>query len=341
MRCGRCEFENMPGLQKCMRCGSALSGSAEPVQVHPPRQPGWKKPIRDLARRLRKAIPFLQWSADGFHGRVFPEWLTKITRVGCFGAVLSIIPGLAHLVQKRFKSVQWWIVGWAILLLLGLLLFGSQIGMLILGLALGTHIWIAVHSSVLKEYDNFGHRMIAFLAILLFYYMAYLGLGNVIFYNTPGGYSVTDSSDLNIYNGDYLLGSRRRTSVEDITRGSFVLTELSSIRRINIFGPGNPSGYVQIVALPGEKIEIKDGFFVIDDKIQDSERFAVPQWLKSKKISKVLSKDQYFISAQYQGTGYNEVAILNVCIINHAQIEAKAIFRWMPLQRKGFIRESE
>jgi hypothetical protein len=98
---------------------------------------------------------------------------------------------------------------------------------------------------------------------------------------------------------------------------------------------------VQIVGLPGEKIAIEKGQFVVDDEILDPERFPVPGWLKKKTFSKVLSKDEYFISALYRGTGYNEGQMLSVCLKSQTQIEAKAFARWMPLSRKGFIRESE
>jgi hypothetical protein len=47
----------------------------------------------------------------------------------------------------------------------------------------------------------------------------------------------------------------------------------------------------------------------------------------------------YFISAQYQGTGYNEAQAIEVCIVNQEQIIAKAFLRWNPLRRRGFIKD--
>ena len=180
-----------------------------------------------------------------------------------------------------------------------------------------------------------------FFIILFFYFIGYRALGSVIFDRIPGGHAVSDSSDLNIYSGDYLIGSSRRTSREDITRGSYVLTELVSIGDMRIPGTDYPRGYAQIIAMPGEKISIEKGFFVVDDKTLDSERYPVPAWLKKKEISQVLQQDQYFISANYRGNMYNEEQILTICIITPSRIEAKAFLRWMPLSRRGLIEDSQ
>ena len=110
MRCQRCEFENMPGLDTCLRCGSVLINADEPIDIHPPRMSRWKKPIRNFFRQLRQFMPISAWSGEDLHFHFFPPWLKKISRVNFLGAFLSIIPGLAHLIQKRFHSIRWWVL---------------------------------------------------------------------------------------------------------------------------------------------------------------------------------------------------------------------------------------
>jgi hypothetical protein len=338
MRCQRCEFENMPGLEKCMRCGSVLTKSTEPVDVHPPRMSRWKKPIRGLFRRLRKFMPIAAWSGEDLHSHAFPEWFRKASRIGFLGAVLSLIPGLAQAIQRRFSSIRWWVVAWGVLLLSSLFLFGSGVGMFLMGLALGVHVWIAVHSALLEEYHEFNYRIAGYLIILVFYFILYQAFGRVIFFNLRGGYSVIDVPSAQIHHGDFLLGRSSQTAPEDIIPGSVVLVRLENVGNHGFRQRAN-SAYAQVIGLGGDTVAIINDQFVVNDEVLDPEQYPVPAWLKRQTFSTVVSKGSYFISAQYQGTGYNEAQAIEVCIVNQEQIIAKAFLRWNPLRRRGFIKD--
>ena len=285
-------------------------------------------------------MPISPWSGDDLNGRHYPDWLMKFTRIGCFGAICSFIPGLAHLIQKRFHTIRWWVLSWAILLPMSLFMFGSSVGMFLLGLAIGVHVWIAVHSALLREHNELHHRVIGYLIILGFYFFAYHGLGSLIFYNIPGGYSVVDSPASKIHHGDFMLGRRSQIQEEYLTRGSFVLAHLSNVGG-NLFRQSDDLAYVQIVGLPGDIVAIENGSYLINGEIVDGEQFPVPNWIKRYVFSKSVPNSSYFISANYQGAGYDQTMAVNVCIIPQNQIEAKAFMRWIPLSRRGFIRESE
>jgi hypothetical protein len=336
MRCQRCEFENMPGLEKCMRCGSVLSDSSEPVDVHPPRMSRWKKPVRELFRRLRQFMPIAAWSGDDLHTRAFPDWLRKASRIGFFGAFLSLIPGLAHVVQRRFSSVRWWVVAWLMTLLLGLFFFGSFAGLIIMGLAIGIHVWIAVHSALLEEYHEFNYRIVGYLIILVFYFVLYQAFGRFVFFDLRGGYSVVDVPTAQVHHGDYLLGRPSQAAPENIIQGSIVLVRLENVGNHG-FRQRTDSAYAQVIGLAGDTVAIINDQFVVNDEVLDAEQYPVPTWLKRQTFSTVVSQDSYFISAQYQGTGYNEAQAIEVCIVNQKQIVAKAFLRWNPLSRRGFI----
>ncbi len=336
MRCQRCEFENMPGLEKCMRCGSVLSDSAEPVDVHPPRMSRWKKPIRRLRRRLREFMPIAAWSGDDLHSRAFPDWLAKVSRVAFFGAALSLIPGLAHAIQRRFHTIRWWVVAWVVLLLSSLFLFGSGVGMFLMGLTLGVHVWIAVHSALLTEYHQFNYRLAGYLIIMIMYFILYQAFGRVLFYDLRGGYSVIDVPTARVHHGDYLLGRVSQTDSEDITYGSFVLVQLENVGNHG-FRPRADAAYAQVIGLAGDRVAIENGLFVVNGKVQDAEQFPVPTWLKRQSFSTLVPQASYFISAKYQGAGYTESQAVSVCVVGQDQIAAKAILRWMPLARRGFI----
>lgn len=338
MRCQRCEFENIPGLEACMRCGSVLTAGSEPIDIHPPRMPSWKRPIRGFFRQLRQFMPVAAWSGDDLHSRAFPDWLRKVSRVGFFGAMLSFIPGLAHVIQKRFHTVRWWIVAWLVILLAALSFYGSPIGLILLGLAIGIHVWIAVHSALIDEYPQFNYRAVGFAIFLFFYFILYMAIGRLIFAGLQGGYASVDVPYAKIQHGDYLLGRPSQADPADITRGNFVLVELENVRGQRM-GRRRGSAYAQVIGLGGDTVRISNRHFVVNDEVLDTERYPVQAWLPNELGSTVVPQDSYFISAQYRGTGYNMSQVLQVCIVNHDQIESKAFFRWMPLHRRGFIRE--
>jgi hypothetical protein len=338
MRCQRCEFENMPGLDSCMRCGSVLTAAGKSMEVHPPRMSRWKKPIRNLRRRLRKFMPIAAWSVDDLHSRAFPDWLAKASRVAFFGAVLSLIPGLTHAIQRRFHTIRWWVMAWGVLLLSSLFLFGSGVGMFLMGLALGVHVWIAVHSALLEEYREFNYRLAGYLIIMVFYFILYQAFGRVIFFNLRGGYSVIDVPSAQIHQGDFILGRPNQIAQENITPGSFVLVRLENVGNHG-FRQRTNSAYAQVIGLGGDTVAIINDQFVLNDEVLDSDLYPVPAWLKRQTFSTVVPQVSYFISAQYQGTGYNEAQAIEVCIVNQEQIIAKAFLRWNPLRRRGFIKD--
>ncbi|MCE5184639.1 MAG: S26 family signal peptidase [Planctomycetaceae bacterium] len=334
MRCLQCEFENMPGLTKCMRCGSVLQAPAA-VEVHPPRMSRWKKPVRHIMRSLRQTVPAAAWSDEEHRFHIFPEWLRKASRVSFFGAVLSFIPGFAHIIQRRFFSIRWWVLAWLVLLLGGLFLFGSTLGQILLGAAVGVHVWIALHSAVLKEYDSLRVRVGYYLAFLVIFYISYQVLGRVIFFNMRPGFSASHVPAVQVHRGDLLLG---RTDIDPngLARGSYVLTPLSTLGGHN---RRSTPVYVQVVALPGEVVDVNDGSWTVNGNFLDTEQYPIPVWLTKLKFRTVVPEDSYFINAEFRGTGYNSQQAASVCIVVRNRIEAKAFMRWIPLRRRGFIAE--
>ena len=57
MRCARCEFENIPGQTRCIRCGSILEAGSAVIDIYPPRMPAWSKPSApSMNRPMRRII---------------------------------------------------------------------------------------------------------------------------------------------------------------------------------------------------------------------------------------------------------------------------------------------
>ena len=92
MQCSNCQFENMPGIQTCGRCGANLQLATLGINVHPPRASRaaklWRRwfPVAPFVRRAVGPSPvrsppgaptggnpvFLRRQC--FCGRSFPGW---------------------------------------------------------------------------------------------------------------------------------------------------------------------------------------------------------------------------------------------------------------------------
>jgi len=339
MRCQRCEFENMPGLDTCMRCGSVLQGANVTVDVHPPRMSRWKKPIRLFGRRLRQVAPVSAWSGEDLYSRMVPDWLRKASCVGFFGGALSIVPGLAHIIQKRLYTVRWWILSWVILLLTGLFFYGSTLGMILLGLAIGVHVWIALHSSVLQEYEDLRARMGFYLLFLIFFWFLYTQIGPFVFFDIRGGVSAAHVPARQVHRGDYLLGRVSAAAPQDLVRGDFVLAQLSAVGGYGLLR--TDSAYVQIIGLPRETVTIVEGQWVVNSVQLDPQLYPVPAWISRTNISVMVPENAYFVNVLYSGAGYNAVQAQSVCTVTQDKIQAKAFMRWNPLRRRGLISGTE
>ena len=97
---------------------------------------------------------------------------------------------------------------------------------------------------------------------------------------------------------------------------------------------------VEIVGLPGESVEIKKDSFIVNEQQLDGERYPVPLWLRSHRISVRIPQGSYFISTEYNvpGQSPSDEIIRRACLVHAADIEALAFMNWWPLSRRGFIR---
>jgi len=337
MRCPRCEFENMPGQTKCFKCGSVLEGPKE-INVHPPRMAGWKRPIRSVRRWIRgtTGIPNLKIEIPTPGKRTFK----------CFGGlILSIVPGLAHLLDRRFKEIRWYFLAWLILLLGSLFLYATTTGLLLAGLAVGLHTWIAVHHTVIRELKEFGPRLFAMIFLMILIGILYWSVQRVFLADITTGYTTLTIPYYNVESGDCLLARYSHAQEHPLPRGSLTLARMRSVgvyqgraREVGGFGPPM---IVQIIGLPGEKLEIIEGTFFIDGQLLDTERYPVPQWLRTREISVKIPEDSYFVSTEYnvdrRGRGLDERTILAACLIRSEDISARAFMRWLPVGKRGFL----
>ncbi|MGA2092395.1 MAG: S26 family signal peptidase [Sedimentisphaerales bacterium] len=341
MRCQRCQFENMPGESRCFRCGSALGDAAIAVDVHPPRMARWKRPIRLVLRRFRRL-------------NIAPESLPKVPAFlkimsgnALGGIFLSIVPGLAHLVEGRFREVRWWVQAWFVVLLVGMFFYGGSIGLLFLGFAVGLHTWIAFNHALMKEHIETNQHLVDFVMLLVFFGLLYFGVRATVFRDFVMGFSSRTIPYQNVQTGDIMLARRSRAQPNLLKRGSFVLVNLNDVGNGNWrewrWRQGRGEMVVQIVALGGETVDINNAF-VVNGRPLDEKRFPVPQWLRRNIRQIQVPEGSYFINVEYNIQGnaaMNEGLIKSACVIEGSRIEAAAVMRWLPLSRRGFLRAEE
>ena len=136
MQCSNCQFQNMPGVQTCGRCGASLQLASSAIDVHPPR-------ASLAAKRWRRWLPSARWQRwftfSGWRQQLSTwwaysrrvvsdilayiraiQWPSGMPRLGL--VMRTIVPGWAHWYSGRFVRARW--------------IFGCYIGLLLLALSL-------------------------------------------------------------------------------------------------------------------------------------------------------------------------------------------------------------
>jgi hypothetical protein len=275
----------------------------------------------------------------------FPDWLKIMSLNAFFAIILSIVPGLAHLAQRRFRQIRWYFVSWVVFLLAGMFLYGSNMGFLLFGLAVAAHAWMAFHASLIKEHAESGRRAFDIVMLLVFLAFIYWGIRFAAFRDFVWGYTSLTIPYQSVQSGDCLLGRRSRAREEMLLRGSLVFARFREVRvGRGVWGRGNNYNTVgQIIALPGETIEVKEGRFVVNGRVLDGEKFPVPGWMSGMQMSATIPSDSYFVSTVYRIAGANMTGdmIRDACILPKGDIEALAVMKWFPLASRGFLRSYE
>jgi len=341
MRCARCEFENIPGQTRCIRCGSILEAGSEVIEIYPPRMAVWRKPFRDGMRWLR--------------GRRLMSKMPAAVRRGCdvvisdslVGLALSVVPGLPYLLKRRLREVWLLVLLWLVLLCASVLFYHSPIGGLLIGLTLGVHAWTAVRYGLIKEIEGFTERVALVVIVIILLALLYWAVPHVVIRGFGGAYTSLTIPALNVSRGDYFL-VRHVAGTEPLPRGALVLIEPAGIRNAHRDQRLNPDRRMigQIAGLPGETVRVQGNAYVIGGQRLDPNSLPVPGWLQrypprsAKGI--VVPDHSYFVSSDYAvamhgNIAMTEQAISNVCIMRASDIRARAFLHWWPLSRRGFV----
>lgn len=134
--------------------------------------------------------------------------------------------------------------------------------------------------------------------------------------------------------GDVIVFISREISVDNSIWGRFVRLYKDMFAKITR-KEGHFRLVKRVIALPGDKIDIRDGKVYVNDKEMEEEYLNQPTFEKSKvEYPFVVPQDQYFVMGDNRGMSYDS---RDFGSIKREQIEGKVWMRIWPLNKLGGI----
>ncbi len=162
MQCVNCFFENLPGLERCGRCGASLRLCDSAVDVHPPRAPNssWiggrvlRRLRWSMRRRIHRIGEAVALETAPMSSLVLPDRSAFALLVRC------IVPGWPQrFAGQRVRGRVMWVLYLATLVA-AVLFAGTPTGGWLLGIALACH-FASVVDAVAALGDNLRARIAA------------------------------------------------------------------------------------------------------------------------------------------------------------------------------------
>jgi len=333
MKCPQCDFENVPGQQRCFKCNSLLENT-EIIDIYPPRMSHCKKPFRYIRRVLRSnRIPEMPKTSIATK--------TYIQQYQPFAMVLNIIPPLGYIIKGRFHEIKWLFLAWIMSLTISIFLYGDTLFNITFAIAVALHIKMFLDFSLKKNLTQLTHKIVAIIIIFLLLMTCYISVGLLIFRHLGLQRSSIAIPSKNIQKGDGLLTSL--ATQNDIKPGDIIIFKPYSIgqyqrQRITAFaGSNNACG--QVIALPGQTLELKDNHFNVDGQTLDPNNFPIPNWLQNRTFYAKINDSSFFIAAEYNtNSRITKGFIGQACIVDVNKIDRRAYMIWSPIWRRSFIR---
>ena len=337
MQCSNCQFQNMPGVQACGRCGASLQLASLAIDVHPPRASRaakWRRrwfPIGRYWNRFRAA------AASALAGVRITGWPSDLQTPAVL--LRMIVPGWAQRYVGRHARARWMFGCYLGLLLSGLLFVGTGLGWLLLGLALSLHA-ASILDIVAATVLDFRQRLIySCVAMLLLTTFAYYPVGQLLaLVATPQRFNVAAPP---FEAGDVVLVNPSAYRRSDPRPGDVVHYRLPA-QDVRATGPGwYPRMYRlqgdrvdRILARAGDKVTCDRGKLLVNG--QPSPWLPLnPQRLPAK-LNITVPENGYLIFPSTDLLLFDVGQIAS--IVSREQIRGRVYRRNQPLWRFGAIR---
>jgi hypothetical protein len=335
MQCSNCQFQNIPGVQACGRCGASLQLASSAIDVHPPRASRaakwWRRwfPITRYWNRFRAAGVFARVRISG--------WPTDLQRPGVL--LRMIVPGWAQRCTGRTVRARWMFGCYLGLLLSGLLFIGTALGWLLLGLAVSFHA-ASILDIVATSVFNFGQRLIyTGVAILMLTIIVYYPAGRLLaLVASPQQFNVAAPP---FAAGDVLLVNSYAYRWSDPQPGDVVHYRLPAQDVQGRLPDGHAAVYRlqgdridRILAKAGQKVTCSQGELLVDG--QPSPWLPLGSQPLPDALDITVPEDSYLI---FPSTGPLPLTVWQIAsIVHRGQISGRVYWRNQPLWRFGPIR---
>jgi hypothetical protein len=218
------------------------------------------------------------------------------------------------------------------------------------------HAWIAMDAVVsTKQFKDemtalarIGWRLSGIVVLVILLYGAYVRAQHVIGF-TVGDVGVTVPAQ-QVERGDAVLCRFLEPGADPaLKRGDLVLVRVRKFQANYDIGNGIYDEYVgdqvgQLIALPGDELGLTPGGFTVNGRALDPLKFAVPPWLKAYAGGLSLGKNEYFVTMEYQAQGHGQGGASEIklaCVHGRPELLARGVMRWLPMRKRGFLKELE
>ena len=343
MQCCNCQFENMPGVEHCGRCGASLLLASAAIDVHPPRASQrakrWRRRfpnIRTLPRRVGDAVSTM---ARAFFGQV------EIERPASPVFARMVVPGWPQLYCGQTHRGRLFLGIYVGCLLLGAVFVGTVLGSLLLGLALSCHassVLDVIYSGTCDWRTRIRYALTCclVLAVCVYWPVGWL-VSRVV---TPQVIAM-DAPPFRA--GDVVLCNPSAYAWSSPRVGDVVLYDIGATRVPGRTAGGMAANYRiqgdridRILAGPGQKVGWEDGRLEVDG--QPSPWSPLNPEPLSGQLTLTVPSPCYLVlpsTDPYLGTGAAVgLAWQTVCLVPSASIRGKAYLRHQPLSRFWLIK---
>jgi hypothetical protein len=273
---------------------------------------------------------------------------------------LSIVPGLAHALRHQFGAIHLYVISWFVSLLMGLLFFGRSLGSASMACAFVLHAWIAMDAVVgtkrfkekMTALARTGWRLAGIAALVVLLYTAYGQVQRWVGLTVGISDIAVPAQEVALRDAILCRLLPQRADPPPLKRGDLVLCRVRESGANFDLGPGIfhevvPEVVGQLIATPGEVVSWSAEGFAINGRALDPWKFPVPNWLRGDSGARGLGKNEYFVTMEWhmegEGYGYGGHAdvISLTCLYGRHDLLARGVMRWLPLRKRGFLKELE
>lgn len=348
IECSKCGLANLDHVSVCVDCGTSLvqEGKVPELKVYPPRAGRFKK-LCLLFYKINRNIGSLDTSKpvhlpvnidiEKTPGKSFREYLLDFADFK--GAAASIIPGLGHVIQKRYLRALIVVIFYLLFIALGVLFYGRVLSNLFFGCAISLHAIAIFDCLPLAKpfFNNIGSRVSIMVSIIILTIVVYYYINDQISEQIFGSWINVTQGEPVISQGDFILIRKQ----EKYQRGDIVFC----------FGEGmqNSRGYEytylqaglffdRIIGLPGEKVEVMDHKIFVNGEFL-TEEFLPLQHKSFRPMTVILGENQYFV---YDSTNpglhrFSKDMFRLHNIVTEDNIRGRAFMIYAPYSRMRFL----